>query len=169
MENIKFNIKAAWAVDREFVYIVGPVVLPLVAFGLTLDSFWSFGCPLAPFGVPLGSLWLTLGALGLPLAVIWVPFRSLWLSWGSLGAPGSIWAPFSEQMLLKYRACAQNLAFWNLPADAADAAEPAEVVSASAARDLPSTCAGGQDDVSSNKLPQIIVWRAIGINQDSPP
>ena len=31
---------------------------------------------------------------------------------------------------------------------------PAEVVAASAGRNLPSTRAGGQDDVSLNKLPQ---------------
>ncbi len=44
-----------------------------------------------------------MGAIGLTL-------ERLWPYWGSLGALGSIWAPFSEQMLLKYRACAQNLA-----------------------------------------------------------
>ena len=36
------------------------------------------------------------------------------------------------------------------------APDPAEVVAATAARTLPSTRAGGQDDVSSNKLPQNI-------------
>ena len=40
----------------------------------------------------------------------------------------------------------------NSPSDPPD---PAEVVSASVPQTLPSTRAGGQDDVSSNKLPQI--------------
>ncbi len=35
-------------------------------------------------------------------------------------------------------------------------ADPPEVASASAPQTLPSTRAGGQDDVSSNKLPQMI-------------
>ena len=35
---------------------------------------------------------------------------------------------------------------------------PDKVVAASAPQTLPSTRAGGQDDVSSNKLPQIIVF-----------
>ena len=124
-----------------------PVVPPLVALGW--HPFGHSGCPLGPFD----SLWLPLGALGLPSGVIWVAFGCqwpslgpLWPSWGSLGALGPIWIPFSEEMLLKYRACAQNLAFWNLPADAA---EPAEVVSASAAQTPPSTRAGGQDDGST--------------------
>ena len=83
---------AAWAVDREFVYIVGPVVLPLVAFGPTLAPFWAFG-------VPFGSLW---GALGLPLAVLWgpcgrfgPPVGSLWGALGTCGIPlGHLWGLF---------------------------------------------------------------------------
>ena len=45
------------------------------------------------------------------------------------------------------------------PADRQDPADPADQnnqVSLSAARSLPSTRAGGQDDVSFNKLPQTI-------------
>ena len=41
-------------------------------------------------------------------------------------------------------------------ADPADPPDPPDQVSLSAARSLPSTRAGGQDDVSLNKLPQII-------------
>ena len=126
---------------------------PWTDFGILLVTRVALWLPL---GAPFGSLWLPLGALGLPSGVIWVAFGCQWPSlgpllpsWGSLGAPGSIWIPFSEEMLLKYRACAQNLAFWNLPADAADAAEPPEVVSASAAQTPPSTRAGGQDDGST--------------------
>ena len=40
--------------------------------------------------------------------------------------------------------------------DPADPADQANQVSLSAARSLPSTRAGGQDDVSFNKLPQIM-------------
>ena len=43
------------------------------------------------------------------------------------------------------------------PADPADPADQNNQVSLSAARSLPSTRAGGQDDVSFNKLPQIRV------------
>ena len=83
MTNI--NITAAWAVDREFIYIVGPT-------GRALGSLWSsFGLPLAPFG----SLW---GALGLPLAVLWAPFGSFGVPLGSLGclwdAFGFLWPDF---------------------------------------------------------------------------
>ena len=42
----------------------------------------------------------------------------------------------------------------NSSADPADPADQANQVSLSAARSLPSTRAGGQDDVSFNKLPQ---------------
>ena len=45
----------------------------------------------------------------------------------------------------------------NSSADPADPADQANQVSLSAARSLPSTRAGGQDDVSFNKLPQIII------------
>ncbi len=40
------------------------------------------------------------------------------------------------------------------PVDPADPPDPADQVSGAAARNHPSTRAGGQDDVSSNKLPQ---------------
>ena len=44
--------------------------------------------PLAPFGVPFGSLW---GALGLPLAILWGPFGQraelgIWTSVGDSSA-----------------------------------------------------------------------------------
>ena len=45
---ILHHITAAWAVDREF----------FIYFGV-------LGLLLAPFGVPLGSLWIPLGGLGL--------------------------------------------------------------------------------------------------------
>ena len=46
------------------------------------------------------------------------------------------------------RNCIHNLAFWNLHSGPAGPAGPPEVVAWSAARTLPSTRAGGQDDVS---------------------
>ena len=53
-----YNITAAWAVDREFVCIV-------------LDLF---DIPLAPFGVPLGSLWPSFGVPLVVLGHLWDPF-----------------------------------------------------------------------------------------------
>ena len=95
LSGITYNITAAWAVDREFVYIIGPLaafglrVTPFGFFGASLGCLWgAFGRLWADFGLPLapfGSLW---GALGLPLAVLWSPF-------GRLGAPvGSLWGVF---------------------------------------------------------------------------
>ena len=43
----------------------------------------------------------------------------------------------------------------------------AEVVAASAPQTLPSTRAGGQDDVSSNKLPQVMLGRQAGMGRPS--
>ena len=42
---------------------------------------------------------------------------------------------------------------WNLPPDQADQADQADQVSFATVRDLPSTRAGGQDDVSSKQTP----------------
>ena len=62
---------------------------------------------------------------------------------------------------LNYRTCAQKQASWNSPGnpgyppDPGFPADPPDPVSGAAARTLPSTRAGGQDDVSLNKLPQI--------------
>ena len=68
---------AAWAVDREFAYIVEPVVLSLVAFGSTLGSLWLAQAPLGAFGPPpdrhLGPMWV-------PLALPWAPLAILRLS-----------------------------------------------------------------------------------------
>ena len=83
------NITAAWAVDREFVHIVGPwgvFGVPLAAFGMTLGSLCL---PLAPFGACLGRLWEPLAAFGLTLA-------SFQLLWGALGLPFAVhWVPLA--------------------------------------------------------------------------
>ena len=83
------NITAAWAVDREFFYILWGAWAPFGslwgALGLPLDPF---GRPWPPLGHHLGPFWV----LWLPLAVIWVLFGSIWPSLGLplafLGLPG---------------------------------------------------------------------------------
>ena len=99
--------------------------LPLGALGLPLSPF---GEPLAPFGRPLGSLLL---ALGSPGAIPGFSNNEL---------------HFCEQMCQNHCKTQQDIAFWNLPPEAPEAAE---VVSASAAQTPPSTRAGGQDDGST--------------------
>ena len=85
---IFYNITAAWAVDREFFYILwvawapvaflcGALGLPWVPYRATLGSPWaplgrpwaSFGCPWAPFGCP----WDALGPLLTPLSLLGDP------------------------------------------------------------------------------------------------
>ena len=102
--------------------------LPLGALGLPLSPF---GEPLAPFGRPLGSLLL---ALGSPGAIPGFSNNEL---------------HFCEQMCKNHCKTQQDIAFWNLPPEAPEAADAPEVVSASAAQTPPSTRAGGQDDGST--------------------
>ena len=85
-QHAEFNITAAWAVDWEFVYIVGPAGVRLWA---------DFGLPLIPFG----SLW---GALD-----------SLWLPSGRLLDFVEKWTSLSEQILSKCAACRQKQASRN--------------------------------------------------------
>ncbi len=147
-----YNITAAWAVDREFEYTDGPVVPSFVAFWV------GVGLPLAPLGSLWGGHWRLLGRPWLPLA----PFECLWgshcqsfgshwgplafpgVSLGSLGAQGSIWAPFSEEMLLKYRACAQNQAARYLPGLPGLPGSSAETGYGTAARTPPSHAPGAR-------------------------
>ena len=102
------NITAAQAVDREFVYIVEPVVLSLVAFGSTLGSLWLAQAPLGAFGPPpehhLDPMWVPLALPWAPLAILGLPGRF------ELNLESN---PFSRSMLLKYHACAQNIASRN--------------------------------------------------------
>ena len=74
-----YNITAAWAVDWEFVYIVEPVLLSLVAFGSTLGSLWLAQAPLGAFGPPpdrhLGPMWVPLALPWAPLAILGLPGR----------------------------------------------------------------------------------------------
>ena len=50
------------------------------------------------------------------------------------------------------------------PADLPDRPDPADLVSGAAARNLPSTRAGGQDDVSSKQTPSNKVWHEVWLN-----
>ena len=62
---------------------------------------------------------------------------------------GAHQSPFRETVLY-------FLVFWNSsadPADPTDPPDPADQVSRNPLRDLPSTRAGGQDDVSSKQTP----------------
>ena len=66
--------------------------------------------------------------------------------------------PNSQQMCLNHYACAQNLASGNSPPDPADPADPLYLPETGPAeQNRPSIPrAGGQDDGSLPKLPQII-------------
>ena len=72
---------AAWAVDREFVYIV--LWRPL---GRLWALWLALGCPWAPFGHPLGSLWLSWATFSLPLGVLGRPLAPFWSPLGRFGS-----------------------------------------------------------------------------------
>ena len=65
------NITAAWAVDREFVHIVGPAGAPFGRLGPPLGFHWD------AFGPTLVSLWLSWDTFGVhvqrlqPQGAIW--------------------------------------------------------------------------------------------------
>ena len=72
-----YNITAAWAVDREVLYMVGPFGVPLAAFGPTLGCLW----------LPLGRLWAPFGSFGVPLGslgCLWGAFGLLWPDFGAV-------------------------------------------------------------------------------------
>ena len=112
------------------------------------SGLWAhLGLPLAP----CRSLW---DAIGLPLAVLWAPF-------GRLGPPegyhcGCLGRGVEIEKVTKYYACHQFGAKTNSSPDPADSLDQ---VASSAAQNLPSTRAGGQDDVSSqaNSLKTVCV------------
>ena len=64
---------------------LGALWLPL---GCPWAPFGSSGVALAPFGVPLGSLW---GAIALPLGRPWLALGALGSLWMPLGSMGSLW------------------------------------------------------------------------------
>ncbi len=63
------------------------------------------------------------------------------------------WGGWGEVAVSRLRRLSVRSPFLELVTDATD---PAEVVASSAAQTPPSTRAGGQDDESMNKLPQIM-------------
>ena len=85
--------------------------------------------------------------------------------WGSLGVPWGAqgnfigfvkkWTSNSEQMCLKYCACACNIASRNSPSDPPDPADPLDPAEVASGLQLASLLprAGGQDDVSLKETP----------------
>ena len=105
----------------------------------------------------LGSTWANLGPTWANLDPTWANLDPAWanlrfsLSFiDFVGFQGVL----SEQMCLKYRACAENLATRNSPADQSF---PAETGLAEQNRPYVPR-AGGQDDGSLPKLPQINIF-----------
>ena len=71
-----------------------------------VDFWMHFGRPLAPFGLPFGSLWPLLGSLWLTFGSLWFPFGALLVPLGSLlltsffsllGSPGVIFNHFTPR------------------------------------------------------------------------
>ena len=148
---------------------MGVFGMPVVSFGPTLGSLGSlwpdFGSLLLPWGdfrLPLVVLWgpfqigptfgffgssgVTLGSLwvscGVPLAPIGLPRARPW--------PGRDLSAFGEGKV-SFRV--HETTVWDTEPDLPDLPERTEVVAASAPQTLPSTRAGGQDDVSSRQTP----------------
>ena len=151
------NIKAAWAVDRKFFYILWVAWTRVGslwgALGLPLDPF---GRPWPPLGHHLGPFWV----LWLPLAVIWVLFGSIWPSLGLplafLGLPGCsgftlgfiLRANVAQVPRLRTKSSLGEFASWSRGSRGSRLNGVMKCCS-----DPPSTRAGGQDDVSSKQTP----------------
>ena len=104
---------ACWAAFGCLWVAFGP---PLAPLGSLLSAQWPpLGCPWPPFG----SLWAPSGSPCPSFGCHLGPFGPPWASFGLPRAPcvlrAQFGAPFSEQMVLKYRACAQNQASRYLP------------------------------------------------------
>ena len=113
---------------------LGPHFAPWGDFAPPFGSLWgALGSQGVLLGVTLASLglpWDRLGHLGLPrgspgrhFGVPGAPLGRLGAIWGTLGSQGELgmtWAPKwtsnSEQMSLKYAACAQKVTSRNSPA-----------------------------------------------------
>ena len=112
--------------------------------GASFGSLWdAIGLPLSFFGGSFGSVW---DALGCPQAL----FGSLRVALGSLLAPSLKNLENRPLKVEKVVFRVDETTVWDNQADLPDLAE---VVAASAPRTLPSTRAGGQDDVSSEQTP----------------
>ena len=141
--NNKHNVRlGGWSgVFQNISFLLGFFWQSLASLGSTLVSFWLLLTPLGALGLPLGVLWAPLDLFGLPLGPRWLSLGSPWATFAILlkiGRP----LPWN---VTNSRNCHQKSASVYLPGGPGG---PAEVVSWSAARTLPSTRAGGQDDVS---------------------
>ena len=106
----------------------------------SFGSLWdAIGPLLSLFGGAFGSVWDALGRLRAPFGSLWFPLGRLGVPSGSGLLQGSLKV---EKVVFRVH---ETTVWYNEP----DQADQAEVVAASAPRTLPSTRAGGQDDVSS--------------------
>ncbi len=110
---------------------------------LRYQATHPLGIPGAANGIACqGMLWHAMACHGLP----WHDDGSMYpwidgMPWHATACHGS---PQLALAVKTHIICT----IWNSPADPADLPDPAKVVAASAPQTLPSTCAGGQDDVS---------------------
>ena len=131
------SIMAAWAVDREFVHIVGPAGAPFGRLGPH------------PIGTLLGRLWPAFGHLGTPLGSMW----------SALGPREAFGSPIERQAgsgdLASTFVCKITIRseFLALETGATGATGATEVVSKTVAQTPLPTHAGGQDDVSLKQTP----------------
>ena len=105
-----------------------------VLWGLFWEPWALFATPWGATGPPWDTLWTTLGlhwgVLGVPWDHFGTPWAPCWDAWGSFWAISEIWCPqepHRKPMALKYRACAQKQASWNLPAGPGGPAGPARL------------------------------------------
>ena len=108
----RYNIVAAGAVDREFLCIYASFELALKCQGVLCCSL---GLSLGRLGAPLGCLGPHFGPPGNALGCLGEPWARCWHVWGSFWNSGVRRNPHRKPMALKYRACAQKQASWNLP------------------------------------------------------
>ena len=127
---------AAWAVDREFVHIVGPAGAPFGRLGPH------------PIGTLLGRLWPAFGHLGTPLGSMWSALAPR----EAFGSPIERHAGSGD--LASTFVCKTTIrsAFLALETGATGATA---VVSKTVAQTPLPTHAGGLDDVSLEQIPQI--------------
>ena len=128
---------AAWAVDREFVDIVGPAGAPFGRLGPPLGPHWDSIC----------RLWSPFGHLGTPLGFM----RRALCSRRAFGSPIERQArsgDLASEFVCKITIRSAFLAIETDRTDRTDRTGMAEVVSKTAARTPLPTHAGGQDDGS---------------------
>ena len=152
------------AVDREFACIL---FMCIYFFALLV----SFGCLWCLFCRP----WTTLGAFGAPWATKGLSWASLWRPWGTLGTPWGhlghlglprgAWDDLGSKMDVQFRANVSQVRSLRTKSDLAELSgfsppqPPQRRIHAKCSKSRSSqphfACAGGKDDVSLDKLPQI--------------